>query len=304
MRDAGHRAGKPRIFIVYGMPRTGTTYLYHALGKHPEIFVPYRKESYYFSVNYSKGQEWFSSLFEGLPADRIAADINPMYYLDPRVDERVLAYDPDMKVVLGVREPTDFAISLYGNMLAHGLEVPPITEMVREYDWPLTPQESLPTSLGDGYLQRRVEQLRARFGANLMLYDFASFDASPLPVMQAIERLLGLQPWFDVSNHENVRINASGRRNPFWLNALFVNQRVLDVLYAVVPRAIVRQARHAYERLSARAPESRPPAGDTGGRIDEATRRALDEYFASDAAYYRSLFVDGPILLPNSAPGA
>ena len=304
MRDAGHREGKPKIFIVYGMPRTGTTYLYHALSKHPEIFVPYRKESHYFSVNYSKGQAWFASLYDGVPSDRIAADINPMYYLDPLADDRVLAYDPDVKVVLGVREPTDFAISLYGNMLAHGHDVPPITEVVRDYDWPLTPQESLRFSLGDGFLQRRVEQLRARFGANLMLYDFAHFDASPLPVMQAIERLLGLQPWFDESNHQNVRINASGRRNPFLLNTLLANQRVLDVLYAIVPKAIVRQARRTYERLSARAPEARPPAGEGKGAVDAATRQALDAYFADDARYYRALFTDGPVLMHAARPPA
>ena len=43
------------LFIVYGMPRTGTTYLYHALADHPQIYVPYRKESMFFSVNFDKG---------------------------------------------------------------------------------------------------------------------------------------------------------------------------------------------------------------------------------------------------------
>jgi hypothetical protein len=123
-------------------------------------------------------------------------------------------------------------------------------------------------------------------------------------VLQAIERFLGLQPWFDASNHQNVRINASGRRNPFLLNTLLANQRVLDVLYAIVPRAIVRQARRAYERLSARAPDARPPASEGPGAIDAATRRALDAYFADDARYYRALFADGPVLMHAERPPA
>lgn len=290
-----HRPGHPHIFIVFGMPRTGTTYLYHALAKHPGIFVPYRKESHYFSVNFSKGPDWFASLYEGMPAGSIGDDINPMYYLDPDAIDRVLAYDPGVKVILGLRDPTDFAISLYGNMVAHGLTVPAIGQVVQDFDWPITPHASLRFSLGGGFLERRVRELQERFAGHLMLYDFADFDRSPLSVLQAMERFLGLQPHFSADNVENIRINASGRRNPLLLNSLITNQRLLDTLYAILPRGLVKRARRAYERWSVRGqPRSGGEAG--GGLVGAAEREDLDRFFESDRRYYRQLFAEQPIL--------
>lgn len=286
----------PKVFIVFGMPRTGTTYLYHALSKHPDIHVPYRKESHFFSVNYAKGLDWFASLYADMQPGQVGADINPMYYLDALAVERIQAYDPDVKIVLGVREPTDFAISLYGNMLAHGLKVPPITDVVQDFDWPVTPHTSLRFSLAGGFLERRVRELQAAFGPRLMLYDFAAFDRSPLPILQAMESFLGLRKAFDADNVDTVRINASGRRNPFMLNALIANQRVLDVLYAALPKSFIRRARQMFERLSARNDGQTPASGP----VSEAERRALESVFATDAAYYRALFAAGPIIVPAS----
>jgi hypothetical protein len=302
MTSPAAAADLPRIFVVFGMPRTGTTYLYHALAKHPGIHVPYRKESHYFSVNYAKGHAWFASLYEGITPDRIGADINPMYYLDPAAIDRLLAYDPGVKVILGVREPTDFAISLYGNMVAHGLKVPPILDVVQDFDWPLTPETSLRFSLAGGFMQRRIAELQARFGANLMLYDFAAFDRSPLPVLQAMERFLGLPPFFGPDNWENIRINASGRRNLFLLNSLIANQKVLDALYAIVPRAWVTRARRAYERLSVRRGGRETAQSNAGIRsITDDERRALDRLFETDARCYRELFAAGPVIVAGAA---
>ena len=98
---------RPKIFVVFGMPRTGTTYLYHALARHPRIFVPYRKESYFFSVNHGKGEDWFRSLYKGIGTDQIGADINPLYYLDADSIDRILAYDPNVKVILAAVSAND-----------------------------------------------------------------------------------------------------------------------------------------------------------------------------------------------------
>lgn len=288
----------PRIFVVFGMPRSGTTYLYHVFAKHPGVHVPYRKESHYFSVNYAKGHAWFASLYQGITPGKLGADINPMYYLDPAAIDRLLAYDSGVKVILGVREPVDFAISLYGNMVAHGLKVPPIVDVVQDFDWPLTPDTRLRFSLTGGFMQRRIDELRARFGDRLMLYDFAAFERSPLPVLQSMERFLGLPPFFGPDNVDNIRINASGRRNLLLLNALIANQKVLDVVYAIVPRAWVTRARRAYERLSVRRGGRETAQLNAGiGAITDAERKTLERLFESDSRYYHALFTAGPVVL-------
>ena len=44
----------PNFFIV-GAPRSGTTSLYWYLRQHPKIFMPSRKEPYYFDVEVIPG---------------------------------------------------------------------------------------------------------------------------------------------------------------------------------------------------------------------------------------------------------
>ena len=166
---------KPPIFVVCGMPRSGTTFIYHSLQSHPQVFVPYRKESYYFSVNFSKGEQWFTSLYEERAPHQLCADINPMYYLDPAAISRILEYKPGTKVILGIREPVDFIVSLYGNMIAHGLDVPRILETIRGYRWPLTPKTALTVDLPGDHTKRKVKEYRDAFGDNLMIYDYAEF---------------------------------------------------------------------------------------------------------------------------------
>lgn len=294
--DADSSSGAAaNLFIVYGMPRTGTTYLYHALADHPQIFVPYRKESMFFSVNYDKGLEWYEALFAGRRTDEIAADINPMYFMDDRSLRRVLDYNPAVKVILGVREPVDFAISLYGNMLAHGHKPPAIGSAMRGFEWPLTPQHTLRVCLQDAFISRRIEELCEVFGERLLIYDFKHFNHSPLPVLKAIEAFLGLSAYFTESNYKKTKINASGRRNILGINRLLADQRILETAYRILPDFAIRKIRAGLEHLSAAAVDR--PAARPGRRdLKDEELQALRDLLADDRRFYRDLFGSNPIV--------
>jgi hypothetical protein len=291
--------GAGGFFVVYGMPRTGTTYLYHALSKHPGIFVSYRKESMFFTVNYDKGFGWYRSLFEEQTPDELGADINPMYFMDDDSLDRLLSYAPDVKVILGVRHPVDFAISLYSNIVAHGHKPPDALSTLRGFDWPLTPEHGLPLCLDNRYLSRRIQELCERLGSNLLIYDFRYFGHSPLPVLKAIESFLGLPAYFDEENVETAKINASGRKNILGFNRLVTNQRLLETVYRILPNGLIRRLRTGLERLSVarmdKAPESRPSV------VSNEERRALEAYLEDDTAFYDRLFAGRPILRGSDA---
>ena len=42
-------------FICVGAQRAGTTWLYHCLKEHPEIYMPEHKELRFFNYNYDNG---------------------------------------------------------------------------------------------------------------------------------------------------------------------------------------------------------------------------------------------------------
>jgi Sulfotransferase domain len=290
---------KPKIFIVFGMPRTGTTYLYHALGDHPSIFVSYRKESHYFSVNYCKGEEWFCNLYNNAPTGMLCADINPLYYLDANSITRILAYDKDVKVILGVRDPVEFAISLYSNMLAHGLKTPKILDMVQKFDWPVTGHTSLTFELGQAYMQRRIDELRMTFAKNLMLYDFNEFNKNPLTVLKSIELFLDIPPYYHKENLLTAKINASGRRNPLFFNYILKNQKILETLYNILPENFIRHARRFYEKSSVRSSDQQQSKDSAyvDSSISTGEYESLLSFFSADRTYYKKLFSQQPIII-------
>ena len=289
-----------QFFVVYGMPRTGTTYLYHALSAHPGIFTPYRKESMFFSVNFDKGFDWYEALFSEQAPDEIAADINPMYFMDDESLKRILEYNPLVKIVVGVREPVDFAASLYGNIIAHGHDAPSIVETMRHYEWKLTPSRHLRVCLDNSFISRRIKELCETFGENLLLYDFEYFSRSPLPVLKAIESFLGLPTFFNEENYEKVKINATGRKNILGVNKLLTNQRVLEAAYRVLPNFAIRKIRTMLEKLSA-ARVAKQPAGRSKMLVSEADLAELGCYLRDDQAFYRQLFASAPTILGSEA---
>ena len=101
--------------IIAGMPRGGATSLYHILNRHPALFVPYRKETAYFSYNYYKGERWYRGLFREMPPACFGLDVSPQYFMDPRSIERVKAFAPDTKVILAIRDPVDWIGGFQGS---------------------------------------------------------------------------------------------------------------------------------------------------------------------------------------------
>ena len=280
------------IFIVLGMPRAGTTFLYHTLGKHPDIYMPYRKESMYFSVNYCKGEEWYRGLYKDCSPNQIGADVNPLYYIDTLAIDRILDFNPNTKVILSVRNPLDFAISQHGNIAAMGWDVPSVLDMVDGYQWQLSKDTAVPMHLNNGFMQRRIKEISKKFGDNALIYDFRYFEEYPLSVLKHIESFLEIAPFFQEDNFDNVKINASQRRNIPLLNSLLTSQGFLETIYKLVPDNLIRRGRTLFDKLSV----SSSTNNDSGtGTLSDSEFHALEQKLESDIFYYKELFAPGPI---------
>lgn len=95
-------------FLVVTPPRTASTWLYHNLSAHPEIFIPNVKEVKYFS-NYWKmcDPDWYLGCFkEG--GDKKKGEVSPSYSILP--DERIRAIkqmSPELQIVMAFRDPVE-----------------------------------------------------------------------------------------------------------------------------------------------------------------------------------------------------
>ena len=120
---------KNQIIIIAGMSRAGTTFLYHNLQKHPQVFIPPRKECGYFSYHYDRKHDWYLNFFKGINPDQISFDISGMYFIDSRFIERILKFNPTAKVILGVRDPITWIFSLY-EQYTQNFKVPPFSKFL------------------------------------------------------------------------------------------------------------------------------------------------------------------------------
>ncbi len=272
------------------MPRCGTTFLYYKLQEHPSVFVPFRKETNYFSTSYGKGVRWYLSLYKDMPPEQMGADISPKYFLHDKAIERLKAFDPDVKVVLGVRDPADFALSIYGQALSYRYGVPSFKEFLLNYTWSIG-GEKIPMSLTDGFVTRRVGEYREAFGENLLLFDYRLLKRDPLALLNAIESFLGLPAHFNEGNFVNRIVNAGNRKNIRFISNLLNREFVISALDILLPKRLIMSLRNAFDKAS----ESKKSA-QVKAYLPEDVRIA-EEFFSGERAVVKDLFADAEILI-------
>ena len=121
-------------FLVLGPPRTGTTWLFSCIHRHPEIFIPDRKQIYFFNRYYHQGVRWYASLFEGAPSSaKKLGDITPDYLAAPEAPLRILeTLGPDVELFLIFREPVERAFSEYAMKRRAGIVYKPFLQVLSE----------------------------------------------------------------------------------------------------------------------------------------------------------------------------
>ncbi len=117
-----------KYFFIVGAQRSGTTFLYTLLDKHPQIQMarPVRPEPKFFlkEDEYTRGldfylQTYYPDIKEGAVW---LGEKSTGYYETPQVAERIHGYFPEAKIVFLLRNPVDRALSNYFFSVQHGLE--------------------------------------------------------------------------------------------------------------------------------------------------------------------------------------
>lgn len=130
-------------FIIIGAQKSGTTSLYTYLSKHPAIVQPATKEIHYFNGglhpskdHYKKGRPWYQAHFPPrlLYRNRMTFEASPVYLFHPHVPQRIHHFNPNIRLVALLRNPTERAISQYFMNLRKGFDNRPIMQALEEED--------------------------------------------------------------------------------------------------------------------------------------------------------------------------
>lgn len=105
-------------FIIAGCGKCGTTTLAYLLGRHPDVFVSKPKEPNFLSDEcvYSKGWEWYQSLFEEGANKKARGEASVSYTLEEYesiVIDRISQHLPDIRIIYIARNPFKRLESVY-----------------------------------------------------------------------------------------------------------------------------------------------------------------------------------------------
>jgi hypothetical protein len=114
-------------FIIGGAPRSGTTWLYELLDRHPDVYMarPLKPEPKFFLVDYlyARGLTFYADTwFAAAGRSRLAGEKSTDYLESAAAAERIARDLPGVKLVFILREPAERAYSNYLWSRMNGLE--------------------------------------------------------------------------------------------------------------------------------------------------------------------------------------
>ena len=118
---------KPNLFIV-GAPKCGTTSLHGYLAEHPRIFMSVPKEPCYFDKDLPlrdsvRTEAEYLRLFAAADERHLVLGEASANYLYSKVAvPNILAFNPQARFIVMIRNPIDMAISLHSYLVQHMVE--------------------------------------------------------------------------------------------------------------------------------------------------------------------------------------
>lgn len=223
-------------FLILGPQRTGTTWLYHNLKKHPQVFLPRQKETYYFTTLGRPDHPHFECdclddflvrhladtprqqlkrHYDSLrhhgelyrPAVRGEATATNALLAEPVIAELVTV-NPDLKAILMLRDPVERAWSHARKDLVRRSGRQPSDVPAPEYDrfFRAGGQRALSDYAG----QLRVWTRHLRPG-HVFVGDFEMIASAPDRLLTGLHRFLGVRQGARYFNrHLEERINPAG----------------------------------------------------------------------------------------------
>jgi hypothetical protein len=173
---------RPPDFICIGAQKSGTTWLYEQLRRHPGIHIPAKELNVFY-------KDLPLEAFAGAAAEQIVGDISPVYGAAPGIAAKIARACPRAKLVMLIRNPVERAWSQYKMAVRLG-NVPRDVSFVDAF-------------LDDRqWLQRRgrYAEIIGEFsgvGGPMLVLDFARIAAEPRRLLVDVYEFLGLDPVID-----------------------------------------------------------------------------------------------------------
>jgi hypothetical protein len=121
-------------FLIAGFPKSGTTSLHEYLLEHTSIFSSWIKEPHFFSYGYTKDMDQYLKNFR-FHKNSLHFESSTDYIYHPESFKRIKRFNPNMKIIICLRNPVEQVFSHYNHQKQVGLELDSFEDAIsKEHD--------------------------------------------------------------------------------------------------------------------------------------------------------------------------
>lgn len=201
-----HDAARLPTFIIGGAPRSGTTYLCHALERHPDVymarpFIPEPKVLIMPGRSDEDCRRAYAEFFAETGWATARGEKTSYYFESAEACDRMRSVVPEVKLLFIVREPVGRAYSNYLWTRKNGLETLSFEEAIAcegERPNPLPPDKAyarpfdyLTRGHYEGFARRYIEAF-GRDAVRFFIYE--DLISRPADLLDEIQRFIGVEP--------------------------------------------------------------------------------------------------------------
>ena len=184
-------------FVCVGVQKAGTTTLHNILNQNPNLVLPERKETHFFSDEqlFNKGIDTYSNFFKNLNSSKFVGEIDPEYSFSKNAAQRIYEVFGKIKIIIILRNPVERAYSHYLMTKRRGLEDLHFEEAIENEKGRIkTEKDRMHLSyISRGMYLWQVDNYKTIFGSkNVKLIIFEDFIANKDKYIRDISDFIGL----------------------------------------------------------------------------------------------------------------
>lgn len=273
--------------VIPGAAKSGTSSLHEALGQHPDICMPERKEPKFFSFDehFAGGSEAHNTIFSGSKTAKYYGESSQCYFAHQWAIDRIAQTLDDPKIIIILRHPIERLLSQYTWNFKRATEVESLSEAIRNrgetveytFDDRINSYRELGGYTAFSRYSQWVPQWQKRFGtSNVLLLRFEDYSQDQAAVLKTCFEFLGVAPSDTaVAVHKNATATTTTRILP----------RYIRFGADMVPGGL--KSSFLYSAARARIKQVLTPQPNT--EIADVLRRRLETDLEEDIAFHREV---------------
>lgn len=259
-------------FIGIGAQKCATTWLFRVLEDHPQAVLSQPKELHFFSSYYDHGYQWYERHFPDRAGVLAAGEYSTSYLYDLDAPARARRYDPQLRLIVMLRDPVARA---YSNHL-HEVRVGHLQGADLSFE---TAMLQNPLYVEQGLYAHHLQHWLQHFDrSRLLILLQEQVDKEPQAQAAAVYRFLGIDDTH-VSPYLHERVNPSAADKATALRSVL--RQGGNMLRRVGGEDLVRQLRVA-PPIKALLASQRQELREVVPPMKPETEQRLSEAYGAD----------------------